>query len=180
MNLTTTVFLLLVLLFIIYQTFGKESFITGDFKTDVSVTLKTKYGKFIGICKNQQCGSCCVNNLCLKDQEDESTKFKVFVHKSTNPNDIFVSLKGTDSDYWLRCETCCETCEDIICADNANQNLDIGKFKVVKHNGATLLMTDNKKFVQFCSDCHESCKLLCAKKLAKLDDDNLGLTVIFK
>ena len=154
-----------------------ENFSDADIKTGTKVHLKTGGGKFLSICEGSKCGNCCINSVCIQDenQGDKST-FELHVH---NEKDMKVSLKSQTADYLFECEGCCgSNCRHVICADSGNVNAENGIFTIVKNENKYMLRAHNGKIVQLCTECNPDCRLLCAKDVEDLTMDNLALELV--
>lgn len=154
-----------------------ENFTDADLKTGTKVHLKTGGGKYLSVCKGSDCGSCCLNNLCLEDEnKGDSSTFEIYVHSE---RDKKISLKALTANYLFECEGCCgDKCSHIICADSTNVNSENGIFTLVETEERTLLRAHNGKIVQLCTNCNDKCRLLCAKELEELNLDNLSLELV--
>jgi hypothetical protein len=153
---------------------SRENFEIEDVKTGAKVNLKTRNG-YLSVCKGK-CGKCCMKNICITPEKNADSVFEIFLHETNE-----VSIKADTANWLMICANCCkDKCKNIICADSGNMNADFSKFLIVpdKEGNKQFLKSSDGEYVQLCTECETTCKLLCTKKLEKLEHDNLGLEII--
>ncbi len=121
------------------------------------VYIKTLDGKYVTSCSwcvpiDQNINNNCTRMLCLTDVPYKSSQFQYYRHR-----DGTFSLETFDFKWLKRCGQCLHGCENIICADGLNPNLQTHKFILIKNDDGTIsIKTDNDRLMEV-TECNQTC-----------------------
>lgn len=121
------------------------------------IYLKTMNGKYLTSCSwcvptDANINNMCSRVLCLSDVPLLGSQFVYYRHR-----DGTFSLETFDYKWLKRCAVCVHGCDNIICADGLNPNLQTHKFVLIKNSDGTVsIKSDNDRLIEV-TNCGQSC-----------------------